>query len=146
MLSGVLCSSLVHLSQNEASGFLRSNVSVFFLQAKFFLRKWCSHAFLHSGLDVMYQSGKCFCNISVKRIICFDFSHISGETFLEVFLWGGGGDTHTPLGLATVIWKHDCIIWLQWAIGARVMFPHPLFHQSWIKSSNTYKQFQNGFD
>lgn len=34
--------------------------------------------------NVLYRSDICFPNISVKRIICFDFSHISVETFLEV--------------------------------------------------------------
>lgn len=68
-------------------------------------------------------SEQCFCNINVRRIICFDFNSISVDPFSHL-------EVH-PVGLEL----------------ARGMFSYLLFYQSWIKSSIYLdKLFQNGFD
>ena len=67
VLSDTLCSPLVHFSPNRAPGCFEVTYWRVILSGKF------SHfnPFLHRCPNVLYQSDKCLCNISVIRTVCF---------------------------------------------------------------------------
>lgn len=91
------------------------------------------NTFLHWCPNVLYQSDKCLCNISVRRTVCFRHQkHVS---------WDFLTPRETPTSASPLWFASGTVSFCSSEEkGPRGTFPHPLFHQFWIQSSiNLYK-------